>query len=168
MSRNMQDKPLAVLRPYAILVFCSVYVLIQAGFIIKAHFNPDKRFGFWMFAETSRYQAQLYRQLRDGRVVKTPNGRWAVQTEAGRQVYAWNRFVRDFGLYNLERWKRAKVGFAVTLKYLQYALDYVIDHIPADRETVKLVLRIQYRKAQGPWQQTTLESRTRELPPAAP
>ncbi|MCZ6676142.1 MAG: hypothetical protein O7E52_02710 [Candidatus Poribacteria bacterium] len=151
-------------RQFGILTFCTAYLLIQAAFIIQAHFAIDKRFGFWMFAESSRYKAELYRLLKDGRLVKTRNGKWSVRAGDGQKVsYSWQHYVRDFGLRNLEKLKRARVGMEVTLKYLQYALNYVIDRMPEDQETVKLVLKVQYKKAGGLWQYATLESRSRAL-----
>ena len=38
----------------------------------------------------------------------------------------------------------------------------VADRIPEDRKTVKLVLKIQLRRAHGPVENLTLESHTRE------
>ena len=153
-----------VVRKFGILAFCTLYLLVQAALIIRAHFDVDRRFGFWMFAESSRYKAKLYRQLRDGRLVKTKNGKWSIKTADGQRVtYSWNRYVRDFRLDNLEKLKRAKVGIGVTLKYLQHALHYVVERIPADGETVKFVLKVQYRKAGGAWQYVTLESNPRVL-----
>lgn len=153
------------IRQFGILAFCAVYLSIQVFFIIRAHFDEvDRRFGFWMFAESSRFKAELYRQLKDGRLVKTANGRWSVRTADGASVsYSWDRYVRDFRLFDLERLKRAKVGMGVTLKYLHGALHYVAARIPEDRETVKLVLKVQYRNAGGPWQYATLESNSRDL-----
>lgn len=152
------------IRKFTILAFCGAYLLVQAFFIIRAHFHVDKRFGFWMFAESSRYKAQLYRQLADGRLIKTRNGKWVV-TMADRRmaIYSWDDYVRDFRLNNLEKVRRAKVGMDINLKYLQHALYYLDEHIPEDQETVKFILKVQYRKAGGPWQHLTLESKSRDL-----
>ena len=46
-------------RKLTIVAFCAAYLLVQAFFIIRAHFRVDKRFGFWMFAESSRYKPMV-------------------------------------------------------------------------------------------------------------
>jgi hypothetical protein len=153
------------IKPALILAFCVLYLSIQAFFIVRAHFVVDKRFGFWMFAESSRFKAELYREFADGRLEKALHGQWWVTTADGRYIlYSWDNYVRRFRLNPLERFSRAKRGIGVTLEYFQQALDYVAERIPEDRETVKLVLRVQYRKAGGPWQYVALESRPRRLP----
>jgi len=147
-----------------ILSFSALYLAIQIYFIVHAHFVKDKRFGFWMFAESSVFKAELYRKLTSGELVKTNNGFWAVKSPSGEKlVYGWNQFVRDFRLFDLERERRAKSSMANTIKYLDAALDFVIERIPEDRETTQLVLKVQYRKAGMPWQQITLESEYRNL-----
>ena len=151
------------MRKKVILTFCFLYLAIQAAFIVKAHFSPDKRFGFWMFAETSEYTATLYRITKDGTKLKTKNGRWRVRTEGRRKTYSWDRFVRDYRLYNLESNKRAKGSMSRTLKFLDAALDFVADRIPDDQETRQLVLEITYSKAGNEPQKTVLESKVRNI-----
>ena len=150
------------LKRLAILVFCAGYLGVQIFLIVGAHFRSDKRFGFWMFAESTRYTASLFRQTFDGRLLSTEAGVWTVRTlDGGYKTYAWGMFVQGFRLKRLEVNKRAKVGMAVTLKYLEHALDYVAGRIPYDRETERLVLVIDYRRAGGESIRTRLQSQPR-------
>lgn len=136
-----------------ILLFCFIYVSIQLFNIVHAYFRDDKRFGFWMFAESSRFKAQLYRELNNGKVVKTDNGRWHVRAEDGSSVQInWDQHVQDFRLDNLESYRRAKTGLEITMQYLEHALHYFSNHIPEDQQTRRLVLKVQYRRAGGTWE----------------
>lgn len=151
------------LKKWSILFFCCSYLTIQVVAIVHAHFSEDKRFGFWMFAESSQFQAKLYRQLKDGTFVYAPKGTWVLHHAEGQTTeYAWDSMVRDFRLYQLEELKRAKTGMYVTLKYLQYALNYVADHTPQDTETVRFLLKIKYKRAQGEWEEVFFESHNRD------
>jgi len=151
-------------RKARILTFSGAYLGLQIFLIINAHFQTDKRFGFWMFAESSRYRAILYRELGDGTWEWARYGQWTTPVPGNRMLtYHWDYFVRDFRLNGLDRWKRAKTGFGVTTNYLHRALDYVAEHTPNDRETVRLILKLEYRIAGGPEQEAILMSRVRDL-----
>lgn len=140
-----------------------IYLSVQLFFIVRAHFIHDKRFGFWMFAESAFFTAKLYRELEDGSMVPTSNGRWTL-TEPGKvSGYNWNQLVRDYRLYNLQDYKRAKGSMSRTMMYFQHALDYVADHIPQDQSTRRLVLKVNYHESGEPWQNTTLKSKVRDL-----
>ncbi|MBI4604320.1 MAG: hypothetical protein HY721_20365 [Planctomycetes bacterium] len=153
-----------VLKRLRVLGFSALYVALQLALIVSAGFREDKRFGFQMFAESTRYQAVLFRDLRDGRLEPAPGGRWLVRGEGGAAAfYSWDRFVQDFRLDRLEERKRAKTGIGVTLKYLEEALRYVACHIPLDRETRRLILKVEHRRAGGKTETVTLESPRREL-----
>ena len=114
-----------------------------------------------MFAETSVFKAELFRITEGGEKIKTKNGVWTIKSNEGRVVYSWDSFVRDYRLNQLEREKRAKGSMSRTLKFLDAALDFVVDNIDGDKETRQLVLLVSYRKADGEEQQVTLESKRR-------
>ena len=129
-------------RKLRILAFAAAYALVQVALITCAHFREDKAFGFQMFAESSRFTARLYRELRDGRIVAAAAGAWTVSAPGGRTVMcAWDDHVRDFRLGRLEGWRRAKTGLAVTLRYLERALEYVGSMTPEDREEASALQR---------------------------
>ena len=152
------------LRSLAILFFSATYLAFQLTMIVLAHSRDDKRFGFWMFAESSNFHARLYRELAQGERIIVPGGVWVANTDGHEPVvYEWSRLVREFSLGNLERWVHAPTGLAVTLTYFHHALDFVIDRIPADLETVQLHMEISYSKAGGPVEQVMLSSKRREI-----
>jgi len=148
---------------WSVVIFCACYVVVQLFFISNAHFSSDKRFGFWMFAESSIFKAELYRITTKGDRVKTQNGFWTVNEKGKRVVYSWNQFVRDYRLNYLEKEKRAKVSMSITLKFFDAALDYVADQIVDDKETKQLVLLVTYSKACGEEYRVTLESKMRSF-----
>ena len=143
------------------MAFCAVYLGIQIFVIVRAHFVPSKHFAFWMFPESTYFNATLTRLLSDGREVSTSNGGWAVRSDDGKVEYYWQDYVREYKLDRLGSWQRSKGVFDDTLKYFQAALDYVADRIPEDKATDRLVLRIQYERAGRPVQEVILESHAR-------
>ena len=153
-------------RTLSILIFCVCFLALELSLIVRAHFVPDKRFGFWMFAEASYYSATLFLKLKNGRYLRTKNGVWEIyrsENDSEPTVYSWDGFVKDFRLFNLERTKRAKTGMHVTLKYLEDALNFVADKIEEDNATEKLILVVRYQKADGIKRHVFLESKARKL-----
>jgi len=152
------------LRSLAILFFSATYLAFQLTMIVLAHSRDDKRFGFWMFAESSNFHARLYRELAQGERIIVPGGVWVANADGHEPVvYEWSRLVREFSLGNLERWVHAPTGLAVTLAYFHHALDFVVDRIPADLQTVQLHMEISYSRAGGPVEQVLLSSKRREI-----
>jgi len=150
-------------RSWAILGFATLYLAFQLSMISIAHGRQDKRFGFWMFAESSNFQSVLIRELDSGERVRAPHGTWTVKGKGGAETtYRWGDFVRGFHLGDVETVVHAKTGMYVTLKYLGEALDYVIGRIPEDHETVQLHLVVRYSRAGGPVEEVVLSSRRRE------
>ena len=151
------------LRSLVIIIFSATYLCFQLTMIVTAHTRDDKRLGFWMFAESSNFNAVLYRELENGQRVRVPHGVWTVQGRSGEPItYQWNRLVREFHLGYLEEWVHAKTGIHVTLKYFQNALNFVIDRIPEDRDTVQLHLSVRYSKAGATMEEVVLSSKRRE------
>lgn len=152
------------IRRIAIAGFCAVFFLAQLVSIAVSHARGDRRFSYQMFAENSYFEATLWRELADGTRVRTRGGSWSVQAADGRAVaYRWPHFVRDFNLGDLDRRTRARTGIGVTLAYFDHALDYVARRIPEDRETVRLVLTVEYVKAGGERNAVELTSERRSL-----
>jgi hypothetical protein len=152
-----------LVRSWAILAFATGYLVFQLAMIVGAHGREDKRFGFWMFAESSDFQTVLIRELGSGERVQAPQGAWTARGAGGAETtYRWGEFVREFHLGYVETFVHAKTGMYVTLKYLGEALDYVIVRIPEDHETVRLHLVVRYSKAGGPLEEVVLSSKRRE------
>ena len=86
-------------RSWAILAFATGYLAFQLWVICAAHGREDKRFGFWMFAESSRFSFELVRELDAGERLRAPGGAWTVQGRSGAGItYRWGDFVREFDL----------------------------------------------------------------------
>ena len=152
-----------LVRSWAILAFAAAYLGCQLSMIYAAHRRGDKRFGFWMFAESATFRLELIRELGDGEPVRAVRGTWAVQRPGGADTsYRWGTFVKDFPLADVDTPVRSMVGMYVTLEYLQEALNYVIARIPDDHETVRLHLVVRYSKAGGPVKEVVLSSKRRE------
>ena len=134
--------------------FCSIYFLVQLFLILSVYQKPDKRFGFWMFAESTYFEMNLERELASGAIVEAERGRWSVHAaglggETGRVSYRWRTFVRKQRLGRMGEWRRAQVGIGPTLLYLEKALDYVAENAVLDRETKVYRLTVDYEKAGG-------------------
>ena len=153
-----------LVRSSAILGFVTLYLAFQLSMIYGAYGRQDKRFGFWMFAESSRFQSVLLRELESGERVRAPQGTWTARRNDGTETtYRWSGLVGGFDLGHLEGSVHVRAGMSVTLKYLQEALDYVSTRIPNDHETVRLHLVVRYSKAGGPVEEVVLSSKWREL-----
>jgi hypothetical protein len=144
-----------------------VYFGVTMTLWTRAQTSTDKRYGWQMFSQSSRYHPELVRVLKDGSRVNTDNGRWTAYGPDGvvRSEFDWDDHVKDFRLDKLGSWKRAKGSLERTLKFQGRALSYVADHIPEDAETVQLVMEVEYRKAGGPLQTIELLSKKRKLAP---
>ena len=152
-------------RNVAVAGFVVLYLGIQLFFVLRSHTVTDKKFGFWMFPESTYFRASLARELANGSVVRTRNGAWhARKVDGSRAIFLWDDFVNYYRLGNLESRRRAKGNFQTTLGYFQHALNYVATHIPADSETKKLILTVYYTRSGNPLKVVTLESIERDLP----
>ena len=134
-------------RAALVFTFCALYLFFQVCMIVRGYFVTSKHFAFWMFPESTYFQATLNRVLTDGREVITSDGAWGVRTGAGVVEYHWQDFVNGYKLDRLGVWERSKGTFDDTLKYFQAALDYVAERIHEDVVTHQLVLRIEYERA---------------------
>jgi hypothetical protein len=143
------------------LAFAALFFGAQALLVVRSHVSGDPRFGYRMFAETTFFRMRLLREVA-GELVYAPGGHWT--TASGERV-SWSSDVRDFRMSPLEREMRAKIGLVTTLTFAQRALDWKIERLPAsDRETTRLMLEVDWRKADGEKGTTRLESKARSLP----
>lgn len=134
--------------PRAIAIFCIVYLALQMVVIVRGHFVPSKHFAFWMFPETTMFVARLVRVTSDGQSHHVPGGTWIVPRPSGELVtYRWRDFVRGYRLDALDVKARSKGTLTDTLRYFHEAVKRVARQIPEDRETIELVLRIDYQRA---------------------
>lgn len=127
--------------------------------VTASYLRGDRLGGYQMFAETTFFNARLYRVTADGRRVLARGGNWTVPDSAGAmRAYRWGAFVDDFRLDHLESRTRAKIGIDVTLKFFQAALDHVAKNIPDDRETLRFEMVVEYDTASGRHHERVLTS----------
>lgn len=122
-----------------------VVVVAQLTMIAVAYDTDHKTFGFQMFPESSRWQADIVRVLDDGTRVPLDED-WA---------YLWADLVEGRGLGNPSRMGHADSGLRNQFGYFQGALDWVAENTPADTETVFLEAEVTYTdNGRGPFTRT--------------
>jgi hypothetical protein len=109
-------------------------VIIQLLVILRAYSAPIDTFGFQMFPESSQWQAEIYRVLRDGTRVDV--------REPWPGGYRWEDLVDARGLGAPFGVHHADAGLAATVHLLDAALDWVVANTPDDLETVRLVAEV--------------------------
>jgi hypothetical protein len=121
-------------------IFVVAAVALQLFFIVRAYWDPHRRFGYQPFGEYSVWRADVVRVTRDGRRIP-----------AGRKFHGtrWSAHVRCCGLHSVSRLKPAKRGIGSTLAYFQLALDYVADHTPEDPDTLFYEAKVTYLRNRG-------------------
>jgi hypothetical protein len=147
------SRSLRLLRRLIILV-----VLIgQLTMIVIAYDSDHKTFGFQMFPESSRWQADIFRVQADGTRVPV-NDDWG---------YVWSELVTGRGLTYPFANHHADSGLRNQFAYLQGALDWVAEHTPEDTETRHLEADATYTdNGRGPFTRTFLSvDRSTELVP---
>lgn len=116
---------------------------LQILLIVRAYAVPLPVFGFQMFPEASRWQADAYRVLPDGTRVDVrsswPGG------------YRWEELVQGRGLSDPFTVGDAAYGVEATLYFLDHALAWVAANTPADGETWYLEADVEYwHNGRGP------------------
>ena len=149
------------LRSIAILGGCVLYLCTQAFVIVRGHFVDSKHFAFWMFPESTRFVAQLFLETKTGRQLPTNRGRWGIGRPPNQVRFDWGHFVNDYRLDFINRKTRSKGTWLDNEQYFQEALNYVIDRIPEDTLTNRLVLRIRVEKAGEAPKDIVLKSKPR-------
>ena len=132
-----------------------VVVVGQLSMIVIAYDSDHKTFGFQMFPESSRWQADIVRVEADGTRVPI-NEDWE---------YEWSDLVQGRGLTNPFIDHHADSGLRNQLGYLQGALDWVAEHTPDDTTTHYLEAVVTHTdNGRGPFT-LTLRSVDRGLEP---
>jgi len=101
-------------------------VVAQLFFVARGYWSDHKEFGFQMFPEASRWEADIVRVTADGRRIPID------QPWSG---YRWEDLVQDWGLAYPGVRHHADAGLDNQLAFLDAALDWVADHTPRDHET---------------------------------
>lgn len=119
-----------------------VVVVGQLTMIVVAYDSDHKTFGFQMFPESSRWQADIVRVQADG--TRIPIGDdWE---------YVWSNLVAGRGLTNPSANHHADSGLRNQFGYLQGALDWVAVHTPEDAMTQYLEADVTYTdNGRGPF-----------------
>lgn len=130
-------------------------VAAQLTMLVVAYDSDHKTFGFHMFPESSRWQADIVRVDAAGN--RTPiNEDWE---------YRWSDLVRRRGLTNPFVEHHADSGLRNQFGYFSGALDWVAENTPDDTTTAYLEATVTYTdNGRGPFERT-FRSTQREIPP---
>ena len=135
-------------------VFIGAVVVAQISMIVVAYDTDHKTFGFQMFPESSRWQADVVRILDDGSRMPVNEG-WE---------YRWSDLVRNRGLTNPFVEHHADSGIRNQFGYFAGALDWVAENTPDDTTTVYLEAEVTYTdNGRGPFTRV-FRSVERDLP----
>lgn len=120
--------------------------LVQGALILTAGARPEHAFGFRMFSEASSLSYSLFRQVRaeDGslREEKCEKGRYTlVRAGQAPRVFDWHDWVKTPGLGTFDRDVFASYGLEAQRSRLEAALRSFAEHVPADDQTVRFVIR---------------------------
>ena len=96
-------------------------LLLQALFVVRAYWAPHNEFGFQMFPEASRWQAQVVRVTADGERIPID--------------HTWSERVTVRGLGHPGYAQHANNGLASQIAFLGDALAWVAANTPADHAT---------------------------------
>lgn len=133
------------LRRYVRRGVVAVVVVAQLTMIVVAYDSDHKTFGFQMFPESSRWQADIVRVQFDGTRVPLADG-WE---------YRWSDLVRDRGLANPFVDHHADSGLRNQFGFFQGALDWVAKHTPDDTTTAYLEAEVTFTdNGRGPYVRT--------------
>ena len=152
------------LGPRSRVAFAGGWIALQVTLVLTASARADGIFGFRMFPEASTWEVHLGRALRTGEV-PAPGGKWSARDASGQlRHFAWRDRVRDPVLSSFDARVFASYGADTQLARLQKALDDVVDHIPEDEETIRLVAHVRvWRNGREP-ESYTLGSHARPVP----
>lgn len=120
-------------------------MVAQLTMIVVAYDSDYKTFGFQMFPESSRWQAEIFRVQPDGERVPV-NQDWE---------YRWSELVQGRGLTNPFVDHHADSGLRNQFGLFQGALDWVAENTPDDTTTVRLEAVVTYKdNGRGPFTRT--------------
>ena len=115
-------------------MFIAVVVVAQLSMIVAAYDSDHKTFGFQMFPESSRWQAEIVRVQVDGTRVPIDED-WE---------YRWSDLVRGRGLTNPFVEHHADSGLRNQFGYLRGSLDWVAVNTPDDTTTRYIEAEVTY------------------------
>ena len=146
-------------RQIARRVIVLVVVVGQLTMIVVAYDSDHKTFGFQMFPESSRWQADIVRVQPDGTRIDV-NEDWE---------YRWSDLVRSRGLANPFVEHHADSGLQNQFGYLRGALDWVAEHTPEDTTTQYLEAVVTYTdNGRGPFTRTFRSTERNPVPAPSP
>jgi hypothetical protein len=102
---------------------------VQIALIVRGGGDPHKLFAFRPFNESDTWQVDIVRVLADGSRHSVDDGTW---------VYDWDELVGTSKLRRVDRLRHASAGARASVDFLERALDWALDHIPDDVDTVAL------------------------------
>lgn len=130
-------------------------VVAQLSMIVIAYDSDHKTFGFHMFPESSRWQADIVRVDADGTRTPIDDG-WE---------YRWRDLVQGRGLTNPFVEGHADSGLRNQFGYFEGALDWVARNTPDDTTTAYLEAVVTFTdNGRGPFTRTF---RSVDRPPAS-
>jgi hypothetical protein len=136
-------------RVAAKVVFVGALTL-QAVLVLHGLSDPHKRFGFRPFNESDVWSAEIVRVHSDLSRHRVDDGTW---------VYDWDELVGASKVQHLEGPRHASAGARASVDLLERALDWAVDHIPDDHDTIALEARVTtFHNTRGP-QVIVLEAR---------
>jgi hypothetical protein len=117
-------------------------VMVQVALIARGAGDPHKLFACRPFNESGTWQVEIIRVLADGSRHPVDDGTWA---------YDWDDLVGTPKLQRVDRQRHASAGARASVDLLERALDWVLDHIPEDRDTVALEASVEvFHNTRGP------------------
>lgn len=123
----------------------TVFVGAIAGhgaLLVRGGSDPHKLFGFRPFNESDTWRADIVRVTRNGERIPIDDGTWA---------YDWDELVGTSKLRRPGRLRHADAGADATIDFLGRALDWVMEQLPEDAETVALEATVTvFRNTRGP------------------
>ncbi len=132
----------STLRRFSRRVIVAAVVVVQLLLIVVAYDSDHKTFGFQMFPESSRWEAEIVRVQSDGTRVPV-NEDWD---------YRWSELVQGRGLTNPFDNHHADSGLRNQFGYFQGSLDWVAENTPEDTSTVFLEAEVTFTdNGRGPF-----------------
>lgn len=130
-------------------------LVLNVALLVRGEFDPHKLFGFRPFNESDTWQAEIVRVHTDGSRHPIDDGTWE---------YDWDELIGVARLSGVTRLRHAVSGGPANVDFLDRALDWAVDHIPNDHDTIALEARVTvFRNTRGP--EVTFLRSERELGP---
>jgi hypothetical protein len=130
-------------------------LVLHGVLLVRGGSDPHKLFGFRPFNESDTWHAEIVRVAADGTRAAVDDGTWA---------YDWDELVGTPKLQGLGRTRHAAAGADATLDFLQRALDWSLDHIPDDPETVAFEATVTVSRTTRPPEVVVLRSERETAP----